>query len=230
MTDNKTITVGEFIGLFAVNDASSLLLDEPSDIYDTVLIRSEAAKLIHRFIKKILGEKDIDVSLWHAASVLKDLYDCRVCVSDIVEVYLKGIMDAKVTNDGDIIFALKAPVSLKEAKTLVSKTLNVSERTPVKAGDISVNKLKRTDKETALSLILQSKRAVLIDLRMPADFETGHMKGAVNIPLSEYVKNPYLAGPEKDALIFFYCENGYKSEIAGNLALSMGYKNCYVVL
>ena len=230
MTDNKTITVGEFIGLFAVNDASSLLLGEPSDIYDTVLIRSEAAKLIHRFIKKTLGEKDIDVSLWHAASVLKDLYDCRVCVADIAEVYLKGIMGHVVTKSGDIVFALREPVLFEEAMAIAEKTLDASKRTPVKTACLTLNTLKTTDKETALSLILESKRAVLIDLRMPADFETGHMKGAVNIPLSEYVKNPYLAGEDKYAAIFFLCENGYKSEIAGNLALSMGYKDCYVVL
>lgn len=230
MTDNKTITAGEFIGLFELEDASAVLADEPSISCNTVLTRSEAAKLVHRFIKRVLGEKDIDVSLWHAASVLKDLYDCRVCVADIAEVYLKGIMGHVVTKGGDIVFALREPVLFEEAMAIAEKTLDASKRTPVKAACLTLNTLKTTNKETALSLILESKRAVLIDLRMPADFETGHMKGAVNIPLSEYVKNPYLAGEDKDAAIFFLCENGYKSEIAGNLALSMGYKDCYVVL
>jgi rhodanese-related sulfurtransferase len=223
MTDKADITVREFIRLLDYKDAAS-------ESFDAVLTRSEAAKLVHGFIKKVIGEEDVDVSLWHAAGVLKDLYDCRVCVADIAEVYLKGIMSPLVTKSGDIVFALKEPVSYEEAKSIAAKTLDASKRTPVKAFDLSLNTLKTTDKETALSLITQNERAVLIDLRMPADFEAGHIKGAVNIPLREYVKNPYLAGERKDVPVIFFCEKGYKSEIAGNLALSMGYKDCYAIV
>ena len=229
MTDGKAITVKEFIKLLNCGDGSSLLKDEPSGLKDEVLTRSIAAKLVHRYIKRELSENDTDVSLWHAAGVLKDLYDCRVCVADTVEVYLKGIMDAKVTENGDTVFALKDPVSYKEAASIAEKTLDPAKRTPVNACPLSPNALKTTDKKTALSFLTQNKSAVLIDLRDPAEFEAGHIEGAVNIPLSKYVKNPYLAGADKEVPIVFICENGYKSEIAGNLALSAGYANCYTL-
>ena len=227
MADKKAITVSEFIAFLGVSNASCLLIDEPADAQ---LTRGIAAKLVHRFIKKVQGEQDEDVSMWHAAGVLKDLYDCRVCVADIAEVYLKGIMGAIVTDNGDVVFSLKDAVWYEEALSIAEKALDPGKRTPVKTADLSANTLKNMDKETALSFLSQNERAVLIDLRMPAEFDAGHIGGAINIPLSEYVKNPFLAGEEKNVPIVFTCENGYKSEIAGNLALSMGYTDCYAVV
>ena len=61
-------------------------LDELSA--DKPLIRSQAARIIHEFLKKELHEPDEPD--WGDAGRLKDLYDCHVCVNHIAQVVLRG--------------------------------------------------------------------------------------------------------------------------------------------
>ena len=59
------------------------------------ITRNQAAKILHAFIRDVMGMPDItDESVLQKATELKDLYDCRTCVSDIVQMYVRGIMDA----------------------------------------------------------------------------------------------------------------------------------------
>lgn len=59
------------------------------------LTRNQAAKILHVFIRDVIGISDItDEKALHKATELRDLYDCRTCVSDIMQVYVRGIMDA----------------------------------------------------------------------------------------------------------------------------------------
>ena len=60
--------------------------------YKEGMTRGDLAKMLHQYIKNDKGIRDIDdIS---GAAVLKDLYDCRVCVDHIAQVYLRGLMDA----------------------------------------------------------------------------------------------------------------------------------------
>ena len=59
------------------------------------ITRNQAAKSLHTFIRDVLQIPDItDENVLQKATELKDLYDCRTCVSDIMQVYVRGIMDA----------------------------------------------------------------------------------------------------------------------------------------
>lgn len=59
------------------------------------ITRNQATKILHAFIRDVMGMPDItDESVLQKATELKDLYDCRTCVSDIMQVYVRGIMDA----------------------------------------------------------------------------------------------------------------------------------------
>ena len=84
------------------------------------VLRKDAAKILHLYMLKVLSLKDEeDMS---AASVLKDLYDCRVCVNHIAQVYLKGIMKAHEYPEGLKLF--DSNVELSEAEALEAiKTL-----------------------------------------------------------------------------------------------------------
>ena len=60
------------------------------------LTRNQAAKILHIFIRDVLGLPDItDENVLQKASELRDLYDCRTCVADIMQVYVHGVMDAR---------------------------------------------------------------------------------------------------------------------------------------
>ena len=70
--------------------------------------RRSAARILHNFMRIVLGIKDEpDIS---KAYILKDLFDCRVCVNHIAQVYLKGVMK-EVNIDGLIIFDVYGKVT-----------------------------------------------------------------------------------------------------------------------
>lgn len=58
------------------------------------LERRAAARIVHGFLQQECMEAD--ETDWDAARALKDLFDCRVCVGHVAQVYVKGIMGAKL--------------------------------------------------------------------------------------------------------------------------------------
>ena len=66
--------------------------------------------------------------------------------------------------------------------------------------------------------------AILLDVRMPNDYAGGHIPGSRNLPLSDIVKvAEYL--PDKNALIFTYCQSGMRSNRAAMALQKLGYTN-----
>ena len=89
---------------------------------DLEVTRGDAARILHLFVKNVLGIKDIeDIT---PAEVLRDLYDCRVCVNHIAQVYLRGLMQGvkipEVGKDFEI-FDSKGLLSRQEATEIADK-------------------------------------------------------------------------------------------------------------
>ncbi len=85
---------------------------------DTPLLRKNAARIIHEFIRLELREPDLDdVS---CAFKLRDLYDCRVCTKHVMQVYAKGIMDGYYASDTLYLFGMNEPVSMTEMAEIIS--------------------------------------------------------------------------------------------------------------
>ena len=71
---------------------------------------------------------------------------------------------------------------------------------------------------------VQSK--VVIDVRTPEEFATGHVEGAINIPYDAIKPNlPALARIGKDENILLYCRSGRRSAIARESLAELGYRN-----
>lgn len=85
-----------------------LLSDLPAD---ESLERKNAARIIHEILKMI-GIADLDNI--EPAGALLDLYDCRVCVNHIAQVYLRGIMESRKIG-GAVIFDSRGTVSVGDA-------------------------------------------------------------------------------------------------------------------
>lgn len=67
---------------------------------------------------------------------------------------------------------------------------------------------------------------LIIDVREPYEFKTGHVKNAVNIPLQNIIKGGgNLADIPKDTKIIVYCRTGNRSEAAKDILESKGYTN-----
>ncbi len=66
--------------------------------------------------------------------------------------------------------------------------------------------------------------AVLLDVRDPEEYASGHIPGAVNIP-REDIANVTELIPDQDTPIFTYCYSGRRSDYAGIALRKMGYKS-----
>ena len=67
---------------------------------------------------------------------------------------------------------------------------------------------------------------VVIDVREPFEFATGHVKGALNIPPQKLMNGAkQLAGVPKDADIVVYCRTGSRSNVAVHILHGLGYTN-----
>lgn len=68
--------------------------------------------------------------------------------------------------------------------------------------------------------------AMFIDVREPAEYEAGHVDGAVNIPV-RMVNNLKNLLPEvsKDDEIILYCRTGSRASVAIQILRGYGYKN-----
>ncbi|MDW8171081.1 MAG: rhodanese-like domain-containing protein [Anaerolineae bacterium] len=64
---------------------------------------------------------------------------------------------------------------------------------------------------------------VLIDVRTPGEFSSGHISGALNIPLDQLSHR--LSEIPKDRQVILYCRSGNRSDQAAALLRSVGYNN-----
>src|SRR5690554_7571909 len=70
---------------------------------------------------------------------------------------------------------------------------------------------------------LKKNGAVILDVRSPGEFKSGHIKGAKNIPLQEL--NRKLSGLKKDKVIITCCASGNRSGSAKNILKNAGYED-----
>ncbi|MFT3747433.1 MAG: rhodanese-like domain-containing protein [Agriterribacter sp.] len=72
---------------------------------------------------------------------------------------------------------------------------------------------------------LLSRGAVIVDVRTAAEFRSGHIKGAINIPLDE-VKSRAAELKKKDKPVITCCRSGNRSGIAKSM-LALAGVECY---
>lgn len=83
--------------------------------------------------------------------------------------------------------------------------------------------------ELAMDLPHDNKLEV-IDVRKPAEFEAGHVKGATNVPLDTLSDVGNIAMIDPDNNLYVHCAGGYRSVIAASLLKRQGYHNLRNVL
>jgi hydroxyacylglutathione hydrolase len=66
---------------------------------------------------------------------------------------------------------------------------------------------------------------VVVDVRKEVEFGDGHVKGAVNIPLSEMTDPGSMANIEDNHNLYVHCGGGYRSVIASSLLKRQGIHN-----
>lgn len=70
------------------------------------------------------------------------------------------------------------------------------------------------------------KDTTYIDVREPSEFASGHVDGAINIPLGSIGEsNTELDELPKDRKIVLYCRSGARASLAKEQLQAMGYSN-----
>jgi glyoxylase-like metal-dependent hydrolase (beta-lactamase superfamily II)/rhodanese-related sulfurtransferase len=70
----------------------------------------------------------------------------------------------------------------------------------------------------------------VIDVRKPTEFAEGHLKDALNIPLSDMIDPASMANIEDEQNVYVHCAGGYRSVIAVSLLKRQGIHNLRNVL
>jgi glyoxylase-like metal-dependent hydrolase (beta-lactamase superfamily II)/rhodanese-related sulfurtransferase len=83
--------------------------------------------------------------------------------------------------------------------------------------------------ELAMDLPFDEKLLV-VDVRRETEFADGHIKDAVNIPLSDFADPASMADFEDEQNIYVHCRTGYRSVIASSFMKKQGIHNLYNVL
>lgn len=69
------------------------------------------------------------------------------------------------------------------------------------------------------------RKAQLIDVREPNEFDGGHILGARNVPVTQLKQR--ISEFRKDQPIYLYCQSAQRSNRAGIMLYKRGYRNIY---
>lgn len=72
---------------------------------------------------------------------------------------------------------------------------------------------------------LKNRGAIFIDVRTPGEFNSGHIKGSINIPLNNL--QSHLPKVNKNKPIITCCASGMRSASARQILLNNGYEEVY---
>ena len=74
---------------------------------------------------------------------------------------------------------------------------------------------------------IKNNGALLIDVRTPEEYASGHLDGAINIELTKLIRSPELLPQDKNSYLIVYCAGGPRSRQAHYELRNMGYFNVY---
>ena len=79
--------------------------------------------------------------------------------------------------------------------------------------------------EEAKEIMDSQEGYIILDVRTQAEYDEGHIPGAVLIPNTEIEDRAEGELPDKDQLILVYCRSGNRSKQASQILARLGYTN-----
>lgn len=215
----------------------------PIQYSDLALTRKTVAGMVYAFVKNVRKEPDAP---YGRERELADIFECRTCVVAVSQVYLKGIMEAERSEyaGNGPVFHMDRLVDEQEAKEIMKRTVSPSYRTPPEALKDNSDKMKSSAEENesvnealpekisyeeVLFRLQKNEHALIVDVRTENEYAETHPKGAINLPLGVLLKNvkEKTAAFSKSSELYFFCKEGYQSEIAAGCFLQEGFSKVW---
>ncbi|MEL7624432.1 MAG: rhodanese-like domain-containing protein [Clostridiales bacterium] len=95
------------------------------------------------------------------------------------------------------------------------------EKTNEKNSYISINA------EEAKEMMDEEASHILLDVRTQAEYDEGHIPGAILIPDTEIKDRAEEELADKEAVILVYCRSGRRSKVAAQALADLGYTGIY---
>ncbi|MDW7663102.1 MAG: rhodanese-like domain-containing protein [Bacillota bacterium] len=92
---------------------------------------------------------------------------------------------------------------------------------------IQVATVNSIDAETAIEMMASGEDFILVDVRTQAEFDEGHIEGALLLPVDQIETLSVEQLPNKDAVVLVYCRSGNRSDQASKILVDLGYQNVY---
>ena len=84
---------------------------------------------------------------------------------------------------------------------------------------------KSVSSDEAMKMMKESKDYIILDVRTKSEFESGHIRGAINIPNETITTKAPSELKDKNQLIFVYCRSGNRSKQASSKLAKLGYSS-----
>lgn len=94
-------------------------------------------------------------------------------------------------------------------------------------GSGSEEKVLMISPEEAKENLDENSEIIVLDVRTPSEYESGHIEGAVLLPLDKLTEKASEVIPDYEKIYYVYCRSGNRSATAAQLLVDLGYKNIY---
>lgn len=139
----------------------------------------------------------------------------------------KGNVDKRIDVIATMIMMNGTLQDVKDLELTYSPMLGTAKDVVHHAALVALNQLEGRYKEVKVSEVrkLVENHAFIIDAREPNEFHAGHLKNAVNIPLSEFRER--LNEIPTDQPVYIHCRSGQRSYNMVMALNNLGYDNIY---
>ena len=80
----------------------------------------------------------------------------------------------------------------------------------------------------AKEMMMNSQHVIVLDVRERNEFDSGHIPGAVLLPVGTITRDTAAAViPKSDSIVLVYCRSGNRSKTASQTLIDLGYTNIY---
>ena len=115
---------------------------------------------------------------------------------------------------------------LVSCKEVVDKSTNTLK--PTQSAKVKATVFAKDVDATNFKGLVDSKAGLLVDVRTPKEFTSGHIAGAINIDWKnqkEFARK--IAKISKDKTVLIYCHSGHRSGLATKFLKEQGYSKIY---